>query len=371
MIEIAPSRSAALNSCFFFGQGDVSDTLQQAYLVPARKPNQKTFMTRSVNAVFLAILICATVPTSSALAEQSRHIVTVALIEKPWAVSLNIPGYTVRVDGMTPDGRRYFLATHAATSTTLSVTLESVDGQATTQGCLAHVRRVAHAPAAGITRHLTEYTLPKMSVIEYERPGTHDGNAGHFHVLGCTAQENVYADVHMSKPDFSPGDESMLRRVLATFEIVPAAAPGSLDHFRAGSVPYLQAHYTEAIPHYEQALALEQSNPTLDRSLWELLVHNLGASYRMTGDLPRAMHIFEYGISQDPINPLFHYNLARIYAGMNDREHAMRSLNAAFLNRQPGVNESLPDPRQDVSFKRFMLDPSFRTLAEYLMQPAI
>ena len=60
-----------------------------------------------------------------------------------------------------------------------------------------------------------------------------------------------------------------------------------------------------------------------------------------------------------------------IYAGLNDRDHAMQSLHAAFRNRHPNGNESLPDPRQDVSFRRFMLDPSFRTLAEMLMQPAI
>jgi tetratricopeptide (TPR) repeat protein len=331
----------------------------------------KTVVATSMKSALLGILVCAALPLSDAFAEVSRKIATVALIEKPWGLSLDITGYEVRVDGVTPDGRRYFFATHAATSMSLSVTLEAISGQATTQGCLAHLRQVAQTSASGNSRQTREYTLQNMPVIEYAGPRAHRGDMDQFHVLGCTAVENVYADVHISKPDFKSGDEALLHEVLATLDIVPAAAAGSLDHFRVGSAPYLQARYPQAIPHYEQALALEQVSPTLDKSLWRLLVHNLGVAYRMTGDLPRARHIFEYGVSQDPINPLFHYNLARIYAGMNDRDHAMQSLHAAFRNRLPSGNESLPDPRQDVTFKRFMLDPSFRTLAELLMKPAI
>ena len=35
------------------------------------------------------------------------------------------------------------------------------------------------------------------------------------------------------------------------------------------------------------------------------------------------------------------------------------------------AGESIPDPRQDISFRRLMLDPVFRTLTESLMLPAI
>ena len=92
----------------------------------------------------------------------------------------------------------------------------------------------------------------------------------------------------------------------------------------------------------------------------------------MTGDLARAKTTLDYGLSRDPANSLFHYHLARTYAGMNDREKAMQSLHAAFHNdRQRETDDRIPDPRQDVSFRRFMLDPAFRKLADSLMQPAI
>ena len=299
-----------------------------------------------MKSILLGILGCAALSVNLAFADQPRLTATVALIEKPWAVSLDITGYTIHVDGVTPDGRRYFFATHPATSMALSVTLETVNGQATMHGCLAHLRQVAQTSATQRSRDVREYAVRHMAVIEYVRPGVHEGNLDQFHLFACTGKENVYTDVHISKTEFKSGDESLLREILATLDIVPAVAASSLDHFRTGSAPYLQARYAQAIPHYEQALALEQSNPTLDKSLWRLLVHNLGMAYRVTGDLPRAMHIFEYGVLQDPANPLFHYNLARIFAGMNDRDHAMQSLHAAFRNRPPNANESLPDPRR-------------------------
>lgn len=328
-------------------------------------------MARSIKSVLLGVLVCAALPAGITSAEQPRHIATVALIEKPWAVALDITGYSVRIDGVTPDGRRYLFATDASTSMTLSVTMETVNGQATTQGCLTHLRQVATTLAGDSSGNVVEYAVGRLPVIEYSISGANTNNLDQFHLLACTGKENVYTDVHLSKLHFKSGEESLLRRVLASLDIVPAMAAGSLDHFRAGSAPYLQGHYAESISHYEEALALEQSVPTLDKSLWRLLVHNLGVAYRMTGDLPRAMHIFQYGLSQDPFNPLFHYNLARIHAGMNDRDQTMQSLHAAFRNRPATGIDSLPDPRQDVFFRRFMLDPSFRTLAEHLMQPAI
>ncbi|MBI4002786.1 MAG: tetratricopeptide repeat protein [Nitrospira defluvii] len=329
-------------------------------------------MPGSMKSVLVGMLGCTVLSVSMALAEQPRHIATVAFIEKPWALALDITGYSIHINGVKPDGRRYFFATNAATSMTLSVTLEMVTGQATGPGCLAHLEHIAQTSAANISQGMTQYEVRHMPVIEYLGPAVRGGNVDQFHLFACAGKENVYADVHISKTGFKTGDESLLRDVLASLDIVAAAAASSLDHFRAGSAPYLQGKFGQAIPHYEQAIALEQANSTLDKALWRLLVHNLGLAYGITGDLQRAKTTLDYGLSQDPANSLFHYHLARTYAEMNDRDKAMQSLHAAFRNnRHRDWGEAIPDPRQDVSFRQFMLDPTFRNLTESLMQPAI
>ncbi|MEK6803876.1 MAG: tetratricopeptide repeat protein [Nitrospirota bacterium] len=306
------------------------------------------------------------------MATKPPQLATIALVEQPWAVTLDITGYRIQVDGLKPDGRRYFLATNNAASIHLSVTLEAVSGQATEQGCLAHLERIARTSPEQPPQDITRYEIRQVPVLEYLLPETKGTPVDQLHLFACVRKDNVYTDIHVAKTGFTTGDDSRLREVLQSLAIIPAPLAGSLDHFRAGSVPYLQRQFRQAISHYEQAIALERTNPTLDRALWRLLVHNLAVAYGMTGDLARAKTTLDYGLSQDPANPLFHYDLARTYAGMNDRERAMQSLHAAFHNdRQRDAGDRIPDPRQDVSFKRFMLDPAFKELAESLMRPAI
>jgi len=308
----------------------------------------------------------------TAMATEPPQPAPIALVEQPWAVSLNMTGYRVQIDGVKPDGRRYVFATNSAASMHLSVTLEAVSGQATEQGCLAHLERIARTSPQGTEPETTRYEIRRVPVIEYLLPETNGTAVDQLHLFACVRKDNVYTDIHVAKTGVTTGDDSRLREVLQSFDIVPAPLAGSLDHFRAGSAPYLQGQFSQAIPHYEHAIALERAHSTLDKAVWRLLVYNLGVAYGMTGNPARAKTTLDYGLSQDPANSLFHYHLARTYAGMDDREKAMQSLHAAFRNdRHQEAGDHIPDPRQDVSFRRFMLDPIFRDLAEALMQPAI
>ena len=327
----------------------------------------------SPTGLILASALSLTVQAAGmALADDAPRQASIALIDKPWAVSLDITGYRVLVDGIKPDSRRYFLATNDATAMHLSVTLEAVSGPATEQGCLAHLTRIARTTDLPLSLDLTPYEVHQIPILEYLLPRAGDPQRDELHLFACTSKDNVYTDIHLSKTGARAGDDSQLRDVLGSLTIVAATKPSSLDHFRAGSAPYLQGQLKQAIPHYEQAVALEQANPSLDKSLWRLLIHNLGMAYGRTGDFAHAKKTFDYGLSQDPANPFFYYDLARIYAGLNDREKAMQALHNAFLHsRRSHEGDPIPDPRQDVSFGRFMLDPAFRTLAESLMQPAI
>ncbi len=196
-------------------------------------------MLTSIRSVLLGVAGCAVLPISLASANEARHIATVALVEKPWAVSLDITGYDIHVDGVTPDGRRYLFATSAATSMTLSVTLEMVDRQATVQECLAHLQHIAQGSLAHNNQDVRHHEVRHMPVLEYIGPAVR-GGVNQLHAFACVAKENVYADVHISKKVFTPGDEFLVRDLLARLDIVAATPASSLDHFRAGSAPYLR-----------------------------------------------------------------------------------------------------------------------------------
>ena len=130
---------------------------------------------------------------------------------------------------------------------------------------------------------------------------------------------------------------------------------------------YLQHDYKGAIGPYSQALELEKVNAKLDKTLWYVLIDNLGMSYGITRDLQEAKETFNYGVSKDPTYPLFYYNLACTYAEMNDVANASSYLKKAFeykANTLPG--EGMPDPRTDDSFKKLMKNKEFQELAKSL-----
>jgi tetratricopeptide (TPR) repeat protein len=197
-------------------------------------------------------------------------------------------------------------------------------------------------------------------------------------MYACIAQDNVYADIHLSKVQYTTADAPLFQSILKTIRLQPGPSetiqtqvpepPNSRQLLSIGSALYLQNKYAQAIPPYQKAFDLEKADPQLDRTLWRVLIDNLGMAYGMTGHLKEAKTTFEQGIQADPTYPMFHYNLACTFAEMNDLDHTMQSLNTAFRyrkNQNPG-EAGMPDPRQDSSFQRFMKKDTFRNLVNNL-----
>jgi hypothetical protein len=90
-------------------------------------------------------------------------------------------------------------------------------------------------------------------------------------------------------------------------------------------------------------------------------------SHGISGDNKTAKTIFEYGLSEDPTYPIFHYNLACAYAELNDLDNALVHLKAAAANKANMIpGERMPDPRTDSSFRPFLQDERFRkTVSEF------
>jgi predicted Zn-dependent protease len=83
-------------------------------------------------------------------------------------------------------------------------------------------------------------------------------------------------------------------------------------------------------------------------------------SYGLTGKHSKAEETFQYGLSKDGEYPLFYYLLACTYGEMGKMDESLEQLRQAYRykgNVIPG--ESLPDPLQDESFRRFVQDKRF------------
>lgn len=153
---------------------------------------------------------------------------------------------------------------------------------------------------------------------------------------------------------------------LATGEDAQSQA---MRYLEQGSAHYIRQDFRKAIGFYSKALELEKKQPTLEKTMWRVLIDNLGMAYGISGDLAKAKETFEYGLSKDPAYPMFYYNLACTYGEMNDIENAIANLGLAFRHKDNAIpGEGMPNPATDSSFKRFLGNERFRTLLREIEQ---
>ena len=329
---------------------------------------------------------------AQAAIEKDESPTFVAWPEKGLGLSIDLTGFTKDIDQVKPDGRRYLMATHPKTGLNVSVTLEKVPTQASIQGCIDQLKLIQKGPLAIRGRNINLNAAGEIPTLEYILHEFEGVRIDQQNVYACIAQKDVYADIHLSKVQYTTADVPFFQSILKSVrlqpgpsetkqiqtktqpqihpkvQIQPPEPPNSRELFNMGRALYIQNNYAQAILAYQKAFDLEKANPELDRTLWRVLIDNLGMAYGMTGHLKEARSTFEQGIQADPTYPMFHYNLACTFAGVNDLDHAMQSLATAFRyrkNQNPGEKGVL-DPRQDSSFQRFMKNETFRNFVNDL-----
>ena len=289
-----------------------------------------------------------------------------SLPAKDWGVVLNLPGFAVKSVETKPDGRRYMVAENETTNVVVSLTLEEVKSGGPASSCRDSLKnRTKNVPLK--IKDVRFSRSGDVDVMHYRVPELRGQSINQESMFACQFYDNSFIDLHVSKVNYVAADEQLFSDVLRSMHL-DTVQRSSKELVEQGSRFYLQHDYKGAIGPYSHALELEKANPKLEKSLWYVLVDNLGMSYGITGDLQKAKETFQYGVSKDPTYPLFHYNLACTYAEMGDAAEAGNFLKKAFeykANFLPG--ESMPDPRKDDSFKKLMKNnKEFRELTDTL-----
>jgi tetratricopeptide (TPR) repeat protein len=302
----------------------------------------------------------------------------VAWPENGLGLSVDLTGFKKDIDQVKEDGRRYLTASHPKTGLNLSITLEKVPTQASTQGCREQLQLIRKGPLVTHGQDIKLNAAGEISTLEYTLHKFRGVRLDQKNMYVCIAQDNVYADIQLSKMQYTAADAPLFQSILKTVRLQPepstiiqtqAPAPlNSRELLDIGNALYRQNNYAQAIPPYQKAFELEKAEPQLDRTLWRVLIDNLGMAYGMTGHLKEAKATFQQGIQADPTYPMFHYNLACTFAEMNDLDHTVQSLTIAFRHRknQNPSDKGMPDPRQNSSFQRFMKNETFRNLVNDL-----
>ncbi len=312
--------------------------------------------------------------------------------EKGLGLSIDLAGFKKDIDQVKEDGRRYLTASHPKTGLNVAVTLEKVPTQVSAQGCREQLQLIRDGPLVAHGQDITLNAGGEIPTLEYTLRKFRGVRLDQKYVYACVAHDNVYADIQLSKMQYTAADAPLFQSILKSIRLQPEPTkiiqpqiqtqtqpqpkpqipapepPNSRELLDMGNALYRQNKYAQAIPAYKKAFDLEKTDPQLDRTLWRTLIDNLGMAYGMTGRLKEARSTFQEGIQADPTYPMFHYNLACTFAEMNDLDHAMQSLTIAFRHRknQNPSDKGMPDPRQNSSFQRFMKNETFRNLVDDL-----
>ena len=299
---------------------------------------------------------------------------------KPWALELEGTGFTTRSNEIQPDGRRYFLAENTKTRAVVSVYLETLKAPAQPGECKhsfeEKVKRNSSL-ASGALRGVVYRESGEMEILEFTLPELDGVPTSQKNIFGCLIKEDAFVDIHISKTFFKAADQPLFDALLQSVHFVPREATttpvpagNSLKLFQEGNRYFIAHQYREAIPFYQKAFEIEKSTPTLDKSLWRVLIGNLSIAYGITHDLSNALDALTYGVTKDQDYPRFYYNLARITAEKGDLLDTENYLKLAFERREnliPG--ETFPDARVDDSFQTLLLQREFRQFLASLYGP--
>ena len=315
-----------------------------------------------------SVLVTFVVVTGAWAQSTSSDQVEISLPGEGWSVAADLKGFTIDHNGMQADGRYYLMAHQDQPPFAFSIYLEKVPGTADMAGCrdsLAQKSKMVQSIADAFRNSESGQTgFLEYTIDEFKGSKVHQKN-----LFACMAQGDVYVDLHISKTQYQPQDESRLQSLLQAVRFVDSSGLQTQDKdIRDGSKYYVQGNYPKAIEYYQKALQREKDSHYLNQTTLRVLVDNLGIAYGMTGDLKQAKETFDYGVSKDPAYPLFYYNLACTYGEMGEIKMTEDNLTRAFHYRENAIaGEEMPDPREDSSFQRFMKDEDFRKFLDALV----
>jgi tetratricopeptide (TPR) repeat protein len=313
----------------------------------------------------LALFISSFSAAQITLAFPASHkILTFSLPDQPVAIQMDILHLKTEKNVLTPEGTaRTFLARDGSwiVSVHISPAQSKLDARGLREYSWSGLSKV---PVK--TERVRTYEQGQVAFLDYMVERLQGKNVHQKNVSAYLASGDQWFEVRISKVLYDLGDEKFLNSILSSIKLIEHYQPDTLVEFGYGSFFYMNQNWARASQHYERALEIDrrQRKRAISPNQWRVLVDNLGMAYGRSHDWEKAKSTFQFGITQDPAYPMFHYNLASTYAEMNDLDNALVDLKSAFVYRQNGIpGEDMPDPAKDSSFQRFLGDARFIKLA--------
>ncbi len=131
---------------------------------------------------------------------------------------------------------------------------------------------------------------------------------------------------------------------MACVRILADQQPDNLAlSFKLAALTERNGNTAEAKAIYESILA--RLSRHTGRKLHRLTLNRLAMRYAADGDIPRALELFQKGVDLTPNHPYFYYQIAALYAGMDDSASALHWLKASVRRGFDGWRQIDHDSR--------------------------
>jgi tetratricopeptide (TPR) repeat protein len=125
-------------------------------------------------------------------------------------------------------------------------------------------------------------------------------------------------------------------------------------HFRLGFVYLTRGLHEQAIAEFQKAVQLSDGNPYYQASL--------ANAYAVSGRTAEARELLKTLEARSAHQYVPAYGIALIYAGLNDKDHALQWLEKALADHSSSMAFAKVDP----SLANLRSDPRFATLTQHL-----
>ena len=172
-------------------------------------------------------------------------------------LAIDLAGFTIDRDQSKEDGHRYLLASHPATGMNVSIAIEELPRLAPATGCVEQLRRLQKGPAVRRGQDIALTTARGMHLLEYTLHRFQGVRLDQKSIYACIAEQNVYANIHLSKLQYSAADDSLFQSLLKTIRMqpnqpsamtaAPSTTPADRQPFKIEPVRYRQDGHVPAI----------------------------------------------------------------------------------------------------------------------------
>jgi tetratricopeptide (TPR) repeat protein len=180
-------------------------------------------------------------------------------------------------------------------------------------------------------------------------------------VIAYIVRDKTLIMIQLAKANYSDDDVINFNKVLRSLKEISPYEHVSLEHFLDGSIYFDNRNYKLACKVYQLALDANQEDHLLDGNHLRKLIANMGLAYGLSGQIRKAVAILNNGIAFDRFYPMFYYNLACVYAGIDNLvETIYYLLQANSYKKNMPADDVFPYPGDDDNFKKYLSNDQFK-----------